>query len=268
MDDMKKTGKTLISALSFLLLFISQVHAQVPVFSAPTDSVQFSAPRYVANIRVQNFKKLVGVQFTLTWDPTIIALDSAGNFGMPMNYENNFGMMDAAKGYMRFAWNEPKLQGADLKDETILFSLFFRPLGKAESTSPLRFTDDPTVREVVDASFNAVPAEFRHGAVKLRAAAVTSVESNFPERLAVRRAFPNPLGSGEQLHIVYYAQEANPVTVSVTDVEGRVLFRQNRDCMSGVNELELSSAVFSAAGIYFVQLRQGEKFSTQRILFQ
>ena len=265
---MKKTGKTLLYALSFLFFFTSQAYAQVPVFLAPTDTVQFSAPRYVAHIRVQNFKKLVGVQFTLTWDPTVITLDSVGNFGMPMNYENNFGMMDAEKGHMRFAWNEPKLQGADLKDETILFSMYFRPLGKAESISPLRFTDDPTVREAVDASFNAIPAEFRHGAVRLREAAVTSVESNFPERFALRQAFPNPLSAGQELYISFYTHEAGPVAVSVMDIEGRVLFRQMRSSMGGMNQLELSSAIFPVSGIYIVQLRQGEKFSTQRVLFQ
>jgi len=265
---MKKTGKALLYALSFLLTFTVQLHAQAPVFTAPMDTVQFSAPKYVANIRVQNFKKLVGVQFTLTWDPAVIALDSAGNFGMPMNYENNFGMMDSDKGFMRFAWNEPKLQGADLKDESILFSLYFRPLGKAESISPLRFTDDPTVREVVDASFNAVPAEFRHGAVRLRDAAVTSVESNYPDRLAVRRAFPNPLTIGEPLNISFYSLEAAPVLISVTDIAGRVIFVQSQNSFEGVNEVELTSVIFPATGIYFVQLRQGEKFSTQRILFK
>lgn len=265
---MKTKGKALCCAFGFLFLFITHLDAQMPVFSAPNDTVQYTASRYVANIRVQNFKKLVGVQFTLNWDPQVIALDSAGNFGMPMNYENNFGFMDASKGFMRFAWNEPKLQGADLKDESVLFSLFFRPTGKADAVSSIRFTDDPTVREVVDASFNSIPAEFRNGTVRLREATVSAVASNFPDQFAVQAAYPNPLQTGQQLGIAFFARDSRPVSISVTNVEGKLLFRQKRDCFSGVNRLELSPAIFPTAGVYFVQLRQGEKYSTQSILFQ
>jgi hypothetical protein len=265
---MKTKGKALCSAFGFLVFFILRLDAQVPVFSAPNDTVQYTASRYVANIRVKNFKKLVGVQFTLTWDPQVVALDSAGNFGMPMNYENNFGLMDASKGVMRFAWNEPKLQGADLKDETIMFSLFFRPLGKADAFSPLRFTDDPTVREVVDASFNSIPAEFRHGTVRFKEATVSSVASNYPDQFAFQAVYPNPVQIGQQVGIAFFSRDSRPVSVSVTNLEGKLLFRQKRDCFSGINRLELSPAIFPATGVYFVQLQQGEKFSTQSILFQ
>lgn len=266
---MKNTGKALLLALPIFIGMSASLCGQSPVFTAPTDTVQSASARYVANIRVSHFKKLMGVQFTLTWNPEVLALDSVGNFGVPMNLDNNFGLLAAPSGILRFAWNEEKLKGVDMKDESILFSLFFRPVGQSNATSPLRFTDEPTVREVVDASFNPVQAEFRHGAITISpAATVTSVQSNQPEWLDIRSAFPNPLRAGESLQLEFFSKTSQPVQILVMDSKGRVLFQQNRPFSSGLNRLEISSGVFPVTGAYIVRLNQGERFSTQKILFR
>lgn len=269
---MKKTGKAHLTALFFLVVACYGAIAQssAPIFSAPTDTAQFSSSRYVANIRVSQFKKIIGTQFTLTWDPAVLSLDSVGQFGLPMTNDNNFGLLAAESGMLRFAWNEEGLKGIDLKDNSTLFSLFFRPIGKLHSVSPLRFTDVPTVKEVVDLSYKAVPAEFRNGWVVLgeSGSAVTSVLSNQPEWLEIRSAFPNPLEAGSSLQVEFFLKSAQPVQIQVLDSQGKVIYLQDRNFSSGINRFELASPVFPVTGVYLIRLNQGDRYSTQKILFR
>lgn len=237
-----------------------------PVFSAPVDTV--TSARYVANIRVKQFNKIVGAQFTLAWNPAVLTFDSVGQFGLPFSLSSNFGLQSAQDGVLRFAWSEEGLKGTDLKDDVTLFSIFFRPIGQVNASSLIQFVDTPTMREVVDISFSAVQAEFRNGSVVIGKQSVTSVMTNEPEWLNIRSAFPNPLHQASALQVEFYSRTSQDVAVRILDVQGKLCFEQPYSVSSGVNRLQIDANNFPASGVYFVRLTQGDRFTTQKVLFR
>lgn len=265
---MKKTEIVLIAALFCLVILPHTGFTQQskPVFSAPVDTVTSS--RYVANIRVRQFNKIVGAQFTLAWNPSVLTFDSVGQFGLPFTISSNFGLQSAQQGILRFAWSEEGLKGIDLKDDVTLFSIFFRPVGQVNATSLIQFVDTPTMKEVVDVSFAAVQAEFRNGSVVIGQQSVTSVLTNEPEWLNIRSAFPNPLHKESSLQVEFFSRAAEDVAVRILDVQGKVCFEQQYPVSSGVNQLRIDANNFPVSGVYFVRLTQGDRFSTQKVLFR
>lgn len=265
---MKKTEIVLIAALFCLVnLPYSGIAQTTPIFSAPVDTAR-SSSRYVASIRVSQFKKIVGAQFTIAWDATVLAFDSVGQFGLPLSPANNFGSQAVSEGILRFAWSEEALRGTDMKDGATLFSIFFRPIGPVNAMSQIRFIDTPTAMEVVDISFSAIKAEFKNGSVVIGQNVATSVQSNQPDWLDIRSAFPNPMHDAASLLVEYYSKSTQPVLLRIVDAQGKTCFEQQKEASAGINRFELSSDRFPAAGVYFIRLNQGDRFSTQKILFR
>ena len=52
---------------------------------------------YKADIQVSNFKFIVGTQFNVAWDSTLLVLDSVGNFGLPLKLDDHFGLVSKSK---------------------------------------------------------------------------------------------------------------------------------------------------------------------------
>lgn len=266
---MKKNRLVLFAALFSLVMSANTGMAQqlAPVFSAPVDTA-FHSSRYVANIRVSKFNKIVGMQFSLSWDSTVLTFDSVGQFGLPLSVSNNFGLQSVSSGTLRFAWSDEGLKGTDMKDGATLFSVFFRPVGATNTTSPIRFSDVPTPIEVVDISFSAIKAEFRNGSVTIAPQVATSVQSSEPEWLDIRSAFPNPLHAQAALQVEFFSKSTQPVLVRLIDVQGKVVSEQEQEFATGLNRLEIPASSFPAPGIYLIRLVQGGRHSTQKILFR
>ena len=74
--------------------------AQSVSFWAPKDSVMSNVDVYRADIQVSNFKFIVGTQFNVAWDSTLLALDSVGNFGLPLKLDDHFGLVSKSKGIL------------------------------------------------------------------------------------------------------------------------------------------------------------------------
>ena len=83
-------SKLLSVYVGLLLSFVGLNHivAQNVSYWAPKDSIMSNVDVYKADIQVSNFKFIVGTQFNVAWDSSLLILDSVGNFGLPLNRDN------------------------------------------------------------------------------------------------------------------------------------------------------------------------------------
>ena len=103
-------------------------------------TVSASETMVCVDVSVENFDDIVGMQFTMQWDPTILAYKEVDNLNGGLEIFDIF-FNPIGNDRLRFSWaaNPPRT----VPDGTILFSVCFDVLpGNEGETSPFNFIDD------------------------------------------------------------------------------------------------------------------------------
>ena len=130
-------------------------------FIASTETVD-EGTQVCVDFSVNNFDSIIGVTYTMAWDPTILEFDTVlmganplslfynpqagGNFG-PQGDPGN-GIPDSALTFFYIAPNP--LTGETLANNTTIYSVCFNVIGSAGQVSPISFTNTPTNISVND----------------------------------------------------------------------------------------------------------------------
>lgn len=113
----------------------------------------------------QNFKNLIGFQYTIQWDSTQLAYHSIRNFKLPGYGPANFGDRFTSRGYLSTLWTEAALQGTSLPDNSPLFELCLTNLSKPGTEAAVRFVNGPTTFEVIAADMSQWKFRYANGLV-------------------------------------------------------------------------------------------------------
>ena len=112
---------------------------------------------------VEGFDQLTSFQFSVNWDPTILAFDNVIPLEtLPNLSRSGFGTPDGGNvspGNATVSWSfvQPNSPGISLEDGTVIFQLCFRVIGACETSSAVKVSNIPTAIEVtntVQAGFN------------------------------------------------------------------------------------------------------------------
>jgi len=101
-----------------------------------------------------NFDDIVGMQYTLQWDPSVLAYNRVEaeipEFSSTFNAPGN--------DRLRYSWTNPPGVGLTLPDETVIYRVCFDIVGDCEDSTPLSFIGE-TGRpiEITDGSFMSLP---------------------------------------------------------------------------------------------------------------
>ena len=257
-----------LSLFVFLVGFFNAgVNAQSVSFWAPKDSILANIDVYRADIQVSNFKFIVGTQFNVAWDSTLLSLDSVGNFGLPLKLDDHFGLVSKSKGVLSFQWFDESLKGITLPDKKVLFSLYFKVKGLRGLKSPITFVDTPTnIRETADSSYKAVTAFYVDGFVVLKMGATSSAPGIDPDQLRIEKVYPNPVSTGE-VSVNWFSSIPGTVEYTLTDVKGSIIKKWLNRIGTGTQYLQIPVTDFPAKGYYNLQIKQGIFQSNQQIIY-
>lgn len=126
------------------------------------------------NITTQNFNNIIGMQFSMQYNPAMLQLTSVSNFGLPgLSAGGSFGLPLAggagitAPGTITLTWTDTDWSGETLPNGTTLFTLCFNALANTSAAS-VAFTLTPTTIEVIntglqDVPFNSIPGTVYFG---------------------------------------------------------------------------------------------------------
>lgn len=264
---MKKIIQVLLCwAVTFLCLPPGNAQTLTRI-SASRDTLPIGSKTYVANVKVAGFKRIIGASFAVAWDSAVIRFDSIGNFGIPLSKNDHFGYLNTQKGVLRFLWQEG-ITGVTVKDNTTLFSIYYKVVGKPGAKSAISFVDiseSPTLeREIIDTTFATVKTEYKDGLIMLKPQSTTSVFANDPNKLRVNRTYPNPFN--DRVTMEFTLREAGLLRIEVVDVLGKIVHKEQRTYLAGKQELLLPKSVFPAQGNYFVRMYQGTSFTLQPVI--
>ncbi len=99
-----------------------------------------------AEVSVQNFKQMTGVQFSINWDSSIVKYDTIKNIAVAnMSLGNNFGLTKVNNGKLTLSWSNPN--PTTIPDGNTIFEICFLAIGPPGSMSPVAFTNIPLSME-------------------------------------------------------------------------------------------------------------------------
>lgn len=262
---MKKIGSAILSCvLCFSVLSFLQAQSLTTII-APTASVQPSSI-YKADIKVVHFKKIVGVQFTINWDSTVLRFRGVNNFILAANPQvESFGINKTSTGKLAFQWYDEALAGRSLNDSTTLFSISFDVIGIPNTITPLSFTDDIALREVADSSLNAINAKYQDGSVQIVATTGTHAYNSAPQLVEVMDSYPNPFHDHTQVQV--NLKQTTQVRIMIQNIQGQTVYEEQRLLASGANTLKLTKEMFPAAGTYQYVIFAPDFIITQKLIF-
>ncbi len=98
------------------------------------------------DIAVEDFDDLIGLQYTMHWDPTLFQFQGTQGYNLPDLAAGNFNNLNNST--LTFSWNEQSTgAGITLADGTVIYQVCFTVLGPGGSVSDFTFDGNPTVPE-------------------------------------------------------------------------------------------------------------------------
>lgn len=151
-------------AILALTVFCNQLSAQANGCFAVAIEDMYGLPgeSVVANVTLENASSLLSMQFSITYDPSIINYTSVSNFNLTGLSSANFG---SQPGVITFSWFDPTLNGVTLPDGTVVFQLHFIVTGTMAATGLVDIGDIPTVIEIITTNGQEIPLNVAPGHV-------------------------------------------------------------------------------------------------------
>lgn len=241
---MYKNLLTLLLVIAFGLC----AYAQGPTITLPKITVDESE-EFEIDVKVTDFTDLITMQYTLEWDATKLQYLETTNMNLPFMGPATFGdtSLNVDQGLLPVAWVDQSLGGVSVDDETVIFTIRMKAMGNVGDVIPLTYGNSPTVQEVVNVAQNPVPAIYEEGEITLEN--LVSVEQVDAAKLSVYKNYPNPFEDFTYLPIEL--KETTNFTLTITDLSGKEIFREQHTKGSGLHQLRIDGSIFPAAGEYF-----------------
>ena len=183
---------------------------------------------------VKNFKDMLGMQFTISFDPTVMQWQGLGN--NPLGIET--GTTHAAEGSISFLWVDPKNEIKTLEDGSILTELVFKAINPLNNET-LEINGSVTSVVAYDKDYQS------HNVVLNR---VENIQALQAESWSVS---PNPTKDGV-IKVQMNLKDNMTVVFRLIDNTGRVLMVKQVEAIKGSNNITLREGNI-AGGTYYLQ---------------
>lgn len=119
-------------------------------------------------LKVDGFEGVLGFQFTLEWDPTVMQFDNLGGFALPYLDKTNFGLTQVDEGKITIAWYTPDPPGSiKLKKGQAICHFLFKAVGDNRSFTTLNFSEEPTPMQILRDNLSPGNALFTVGSARI-----------------------------------------------------------------------------------------------------
>ena len=126
---------------------------------SPTNNIRFILPQGALasgdtrcfDVKVADFQNILAMQYTLRWDKNVLEFIGVQEFGLPFMGNDKFGLSLAAEGKLTAIWIEEALKGMTLPDNSSIYQICFKGVGKPGTATEISVSGNPTPIEVVAA---------------------------------------------------------------------------------------------------------------------
>jgi len=120
------------------------------------------------SVNADGFTDLIGLQFSIRWDPKELTYESIKNMELTDLTAQNFGATHTELGVVVLSWIHQSLAGITLAPDSKLFDVCFTTKGKSGTKAEVRFDARPTPYEVISKKEDLLRFEGINSVIKVK----------------------------------------------------------------------------------------------------
>jgi hypothetical protein len=249
---------------------VNQDWAAIPGFNRPIvtgKSLQlYYDTVYVDNndearvrVRVRNFKDILGMQFTIGFNSQTLQFAGIENKNLAVQFADNH----ASKGALTFIWadagNEPKT----LKDGYVLFDIILKKKQNFD-------LEDLSIITTYSPAIAYIKGYIPKIIEKTEGAIADKRKPSFADNTGIEKFDVSPNPNNGLMRVSMVAAAAKKVSLIVSDVTGRVVFKKSYNLLAGLNEfpLNIRRETYKTPGVYFISAKGLQNVATKSLLIK
>ncbi len=205
----------------------------------------------IVPIKAKDFDEVLGFQFTLDFDQSLLDFEGLGANSLSDFSMNNFGLDFIENGMITCSWFD--LDASTKDSETILFELKFKAKGSGRLSELLKINSNYTTAELYQKDKTQTTLDLQFGI----SPKVDMVFELFQNR-------PNPFK--EETIISFSLKESSIATISVFNASGELVWKTTGVYPEGYSEFVIQRDELEGSGLYFYQLRTESALANQRMI--
>ena len=220
------------------------------VLELAIDSADFEAGDLVeVPVTAKNFDNIAGTQFTISFDTDYAEFEGITPGVLNMT-EANFGHSYLSEGYVTSSWNEVDAVSASKDD--VLFTI------------NLVATKASNVAKVLEINSDITSAEAYSNDLETMGIQLTVNGRVEGEGYALYQNIPNPFGS--ETTISFRTPVDGPVSLSIYDVNGKLVKKISENFNKGTNSIMLNAEDLQSKGIFYYQMEAAGYSATKKMI--
>jgi len=214
------------------------------------DQQLIAGETYTVDFMARDFKEIMGYQFTLNYDETILAFSDIVGGQLPNLKADNFGIHNEL-GAVTCSWNDQTT--VSVNDDEVLFSLAFTARENILLSEALTLDSRLTVAEAYGERSEQMNLGLTFNNLEV-------------DELVLFQNQPNPFKA--ETMIGFTLPETSTATLTVYDLSGRVLKQIKGDFVKGYNSVSISRSDLSASGLLFYKLETAGGTATMKMIVE
>lgn len=200
----------------------------------------------------KNFEDIIGGQFTIDFDPTILTFEKIEGAPTLGFNEQNFGKSNLTDGWLLCSWNTSTVH--DLQPKEYFFKITFTAQQNGQLSDYFAINSKKLNAEIYVENENGF--EFWNTAL------------NFQENKVIEPISISPNPFTEQTTLQLYLSTEQIIELDIFDLNGRLVFSKHEKMQSGENNIHLTKTTFPTQGIYFYHIKMGSQISSGKLILQ
>lgn len=199
---------------------------------------------------VENYEDIAGWQGTLNFDPSILQYEGIEAANITLN-TSHIGFTQLHEGQLSLLYDSPTGLGQEIADNSPLFYLIFRSVGKAGDISEIDFNSTLIPSKVYDGDLASnFELSVETGSVEILGTAIS--------------VYPNP---GRDLKVSFVLPSTETVTLEVVDILGKRVYYAQESYPQGGQIINLDANKLPA-GTYILKFHTGNQTHTEKLIIE
>jgi len=210
------------------------------------DAVLEAGQEYTVNFKATDFNAS-GYQFTLNFDKENLQFVEVG---AGVADASNFGLSLLSEGVITSSWNSEAAK--EIAKGEVVFSLTFKAVRSGRLSNMMNINSRYTAAEAYNAN------------AELMNVALTFDNQYVGGGFELYQNTPNPFTS--VTNIGFYLPEATSATLTISDIQGKVVKVMEVDAVKGFNQVSLKRSELGATGVLYYSLQTSTDSATRKMI--
>ncbi len=217
-----------------------------------TNAIYTAGEEVRMDVRSDNFKAIAGLQFTLDFDENALEYVAVEAGKLSMN-AGNIGTQLANRGEITASWNATTDMTASSNE--VLMTVIFRAKTNGDLSS-MTMSADQLTSEAYTTELNITGLDIE----------VRDAEAAFTDaKMVLQQNRPNPFT--HTTHVSFTLVEQGTATLSIYDINGRLVNRVNDTYAKGVNSITVNADDLNVSGgIFYYTLEANGQIATKKMI--